>query len=98
MLQHDRQLKVIAANLKKKILASWRKCARTGRATSIFKNFGLDLKYGDSNYGANKDELQDLLLFHSSTEETLTTLSEYTSRMPESQKYIYCCRRQPDRH
>ena len=36
------------------------------------------------NYGANKDELQDLLLFHSSTEETLTTLSEYTSRMPEN--------------
>ena len=41
------------------------------------------------NYGANKDELQDLLLFHSSTKEKLTTLSEYTSRMPESQKYIY---------
>ena len=57
---------------------------------TFFKNFGLDLKYGVlQNYGANKDELQDLLLFHSSTKEKLTTLSEYTSRMPESQKYIY---------
>ena len=92
MLQHDRQLKVIAANLKKKILAELAKMLREDRTgyEAFFKNFGLDLKYGViQNYGANKDELQDLLLFHSSTEETLTTLSEYTSRMPESQKYIY---------
>ena len=92
MLQHDRQLKVIAANLKKKILAELAKMLREDREgyETFFKNFGLDLKYGVlQNYGANKDELQDLLLFHSSTKEKLTTLSEYTSRMPESQKYIY---------
>ncbi len=93
MLQHDRQLKVIAANLKKKILAELAKMLRETDRTgyeAFFKNFGLDLKLRwIQNYGANKDELQDLLLFHSSTEETLTTLSEYTSRMPESQKYIY---------
>ena len=92
MLQHDRQLKVIANNLKKKILAEIAKMMREDREgyEAFFKNFGLDLKYGIlQNYGANKAELQDLLLFYSSTEQKMTSLSEYTSRMPESQKYIY---------
>ena len=92
MLQHDRQLRVIATNLKKKILAELAKMLREDREgyETFFKNFGLDLKYGVlQNYGANKAELQDLLLFYSSTEKKMTTLSEYTSRMPESQKYIY---------
>ena len=92
MLQHDRQLKVIANNLKKKILAELAKMLREDRDgyETFFKNFGLDLKYGVlQNYGANKAELQDLLLFYSSTEEKMTTLSEYTSRMREEQKYIY---------
>ena len=92
MLQHDRQLKVIANNLKKKILAELAKMLREDRDgyETFFKNFGLDLKYGVlQNYGANKAELQDLLLFYSSTEEKMTTLSEYTARMREEQKYIY---------
>lgn len=92
MLQHDRQLKTIANNLKKKILAELSKLMREDREgyETFFKNFGLDLKYGVlQNYGANKAELQDLLLFYSSTEKKPTSLSEYTSRMRESQKYIY---------
>lgn len=56
----------------------------------FWKNFGLQLKFGVYNdYGAKKDLLQDLLLFHSSSEEKLVTLSEYVGRMKESQKYIY---------
>ena len=92
MLPHDRQLKVIANNLKKKILAELAKMLREDRDgyETFFKNFGLDLKYGVlQNYGTNKAELQDLLLFYSSTEEKMTTLSEYTARMREEQKYIY---------
>ena len=92
MLQHDRQLKTIANNLKKKILAELAKMMREDREgyEAFFKNFGLDLKYGIlQDYGANKEELQDLLLFYSSTEKKLCSLSEYTGRMSESQKYIY---------
>ena len=92
MLQHDRQLQVIANNLKKKILAELAKMMREDRAAyeTFFNNFGLDLKYGVlQNYGVNKDELQDLLLFYSSTEKKATSLSEYTARMREEQKYIY---------
>ena len=92
MLQHDRQLKTIANNLKKKILGELAKMMREDREgyETFFKNFGLDLKYGVlQDYGANKAELQDLLLFYSSTEKKMVSLSEYTGRMPESQKYIY---------
>ena len=77
MLQHDRQLKTIANNLKKKILAELAKMMREDREgyEAFFKNFGLDLKYGIlQDYGANKEELQDLLLFYSSTEKKLCTL------------------------
>ena len=56
----------------------------------FFENFGLQLKYGVySNYGMNKEQLQDLLLFHSSSENKLVSLAEYVSRMKEEQKYIY---------
>jgi molecular chaperone HtpG len=92
LLQHDRQLKVIAANLEKKIkseLAKLLKDDREGYET-FWKNFGRQLKYGVANdYGAKKDLLGDLLLFYSSTEKKLVTLDEYVSRMHEDQKYIY---------
>lgn len=56
----------------------------------FYKSFGRQLKYGVySDYGANKEVLQDLLMFYSSKEKKLVTLDEYVSRMPEDQKYIY---------
>ncbi|MDY3984671.1 molecular chaperone HtpG [Dysosmobacter sp.] len=92
LLQHDRQLKVIAANLEKKIkneLVKMMKDDREGYET-FWKNFGRQIKYGvTADYGANKDLLSDLLLFYSSTEKKLVTLEEYVSRMKEDQKYIY---------
>ncbi|MEG1683856.1 MAG: molecular chaperone HtpG [Oscillospiraceae bacterium] len=92
LLQHDRQLKVIANSLEKKIKSELERMEKDDRPgyEKFFQNFGRQLKYGVvSDYGANKDSLQDLLLFHSSTQESLTTLAEYVSRMPESQKCIY---------
>ena len=92
LLQHDRQLKVIASNLEKKIKAELAKMLAEDREAyeTFWKNFGRQLKYGAvSEYGAHKDLLQDLLLFHSSTEKKPVTLEEYVSRMPEEQKYIY---------
>lgn len=92
MLQHDRQLKVIASRLEKKInseLVSMQTNERENYET-FFKNFGLSLKFGVySDYGAHKEELQDLLLYLSSAEGIMTSLSEYVARMPEDQKYIY---------
>ena len=80
LLQHDRQLKIISANLEKKLRAELERMLRDDReGYEKFLN----------NYGAQKDKLQDLLLFYSSTEKKLVTLGEYVSRMPESQKYIY---------
>ena len=92
LLQHDRQLKVIAANLEKKIKSELSKMLRDSREDyeKFWKNFGRQLKYGVVNeYGRHKELLQDLLLFHSSTEKKLVTLEEYVSRMKEDQKYIY---------
>lgn len=95
MLQHDRQLKLIAGRLEKKIHSELLSMLKNDREKyeEFFKNFGLQLKYGVySEYGAKKDLLSDLLLFHSSTEKKLVTLSEYVGRMKESQKYIfYAC-------
>ena len=92
LLQHDRQLKVIASNLEKKIkneLVKMLKDDREGYET-FWKNFGRQIKFGvTANYGSNKDLLSDLLLFYSSTEKKLVTLEEYVSRMKEDQKYIY---------
>src|SRR5699024_9050499 len=56
----------------------------------FFETFGRQLKYGVySDYGMNKEMLQDLLMFYSSTEKKMVTLDEYVSRMSEEQKYIY---------
>ena len=92
LLQHDRQLKVIANNLEKKIKAELLKMLREDREAyeTFFKNFGRQLKYGVvADYGMNKDKLQDLLLFYSSTEKKPVTLEEYAGRMKEDQKYIF---------
>ncbi len=92
LLQHDRQLKVIAANLEKKIKAELVKLLKDDRDAyqTFWKNFGRQLKYGVvSEYGAHKDLLSELLLFYSSTEKKPVTLDEYVSRMKEDQKFIY---------
>src|SRR5665647_921755 len=92
MLQHDRQLKLIAKNIKGKIkseLASMLKLERE-KYEKFYNSFGRQLKYGIySDYGTHKDELQDLLLFYSSKAKKLITLDEYVANMPEDQKYIY---------
>ena len=93
LLQHDRQLKVIAANLEKKIRADLEKFLRDDREDyeKFYENFGRAVGYGIVGEGgeSRKEALQDLLLFYSSTEKKLVTLREYADRMPESQKYIY---------
>lgn len=92
MLQHDRQLKLIAKNLKTKIKNELLDLLKTNREKyeEFFKAFGRQLKYGVySDFGGNKEVLQDLLLFHSSKEKKLVTLDEYVSRMAEGQQYIY---------
>jgi molecular chaperone HtpG len=92
LLQHDRQLKIISANLEKKIKAELERMLRDEREEyeKFYQNFGRQLKIcAMDHYGAKKEQLQDLLLFYSSTEKKLVTLAEYVSRMPENQKYIY---------
>lgn len=92
MLQHDRQLRAIAQRLEKKIKSELLSMLKIDREKyiSFFKNFGLQLKYGlYDSFGANKETLKDLLMFYSSTEKALVTLSEYVSRMKHEQKYIY---------
>ena len=92
ILQHDRQLKLIGTNLENKIkgqLESMLKDDREGYE-KFYQNFGRQLKVcALDNYGAEKDKLQDLLLFYSSTEKKLVTFAEYVERMPAEQKYIY---------
>lgn len=92
MLQHDRQLKLIAKNIGKKIKSELINLLKNEREKyeEFYKSFGRQLKFGVySDFGAHKDELQDLLMFYSSKEKKLVTLDEYVSRMPEDQKYIY---------
>lgn len=92
MLQHDRQLKIIAKSLEKKIKNELTDMLVKDREAyeKFYNSFGLQLKYGVyQDFGANKELLQDLLLFYSSRDKTLTTLNEYVERMPEGQKYIY---------
>ncbi|MPM87592.1 Chaperone protein HtpG [bioreactor metagenome] len=92
MLQHDRQLKVIASRIEKKIKSELSAMLSDERETyeKFWKTFGVQIKYGVYNeFGANKELLQDLLMFVSSKEEKLVTLDEYVSRMPEDQKEIY---------
>ncbi|MEH7247275.1 molecular chaperone HtpG [Neobacillus niacini] len=92
MLQHDRQLKLISKNINKKIKSELQSLIKNDREKyeEFYKSFGRQLKYGVySEFGANKEVLQDLIMFYSSTEKKLVTLDEYVERMPENQKYIY---------
>ena len=92
MLQHDRQLKVIAKAIEKKIKSELEKMMEADRDKygKLFDAFGLQLKYGVySDYGMHADTLRDLLLFHSSKDEKYVSLKEYTDAMSEEQKYIY---------
>ncbi len=92
MLQHDRQLRAIAERLEKKIKSELESMLKTDREgyEAFYKNFGMQLKYGlYDKFGLNSDSLKDLILFYSSLEKKMVTFSEYVSRMPESQKYIY---------
>lgn len=92
MLQHDRQLKLIAKNISSKIKGQLQSLLKDEREKyeQFYKSFGRQLKFGVySDYGSHKDVLQDLLMFHSSKEKKLVTLDEYVARMPEDQKYIY---------
>lgn len=91
MLQHDRQLKIIAKSLEKSIKNELKKLCKNDREKyeKFFEAFGTQIKYGIyESFGGVKDELQDLLLFKSSNG-GYTTLEEYVSRMKEEQKYIY---------
>ena len=92
MLQKDRQLKAIANGLEKKLVQEMKKFMESDRETydKFFKEFGLSLKFGVyNNFGLKKEELKDLILFHSSTEDKLVSLKEYVGRMKQDQKYIY---------
>lgn len=92
MLQHDRQLKVIASRIEKKIKSELLLMLRNEREEyeKFWNTFGLQIKFGIYNdYGAHKETLQDLLLFYSSKEEKLVTLDEYISRMEEGQENIF---------
>lgn len=92
MLQHDRQLKIIAKNLEKKIKSELMDMMKKDREgyTKFFETFGTTLKFGVYNdWGMNKDNLKDLLMFYSSTEKKLVTLDEYVARMKEGQEQIY---------
>jgi molecular chaperone HtpG len=92
LLQQDRQLKVIAKNIKNKIKGHLQSLLNNEREKyeTFFKAFGRQLKFGVySDYGMEKEVLQDLLLFHSSKEQKLVSLDEYISRMSEDQKFIY---------
>ncbi len=92
ILQQDKQLQLIAKNIKSKITSQLQRLLKDDREKyeAFYKSFGTQLKYGVySDYGSNKDVLQDLLMFYSSKEKKMVTLDEYVSRMPEEQKYIY---------
>ena len=92
MLQHDRQLKVMAKAIEKKIKSELEKMMREEREKyeKFFDAFGIQLKYGlYSDYGMHKDILQDLLLFHSSKDRKYVSLKEYTDGAKEEQKSIY---------
>lgn len=92
MLQHDRHLITIAQNIEKKIKNELTSMLANDRENyeKFFNAFGRQLKYGVSaDYGMHKEELQDLLMYYSSTEKKLVTLSEYVDRMKENQKFIY---------
>ena len=92
MLQHNRQLTIIARNIEKKIKSELTSMLENDRESyeSFFAAFGRQLKYGVvAEYGAHKNVVQDLLLFHSNNQGKLITLKEYVSAMAEGQEKIY---------
>ena len=92
ILQQDRQLKLIASNIEKKIKSELESMLKDERDKyeEFYKAFGMGLKFGIYNdYGINKDKLSDLVMFYSSNNKKLTTLKEYTERMKEGQESIY---------
>ena len=92
LLQHDRQLKTIAASIEKKIKAELLKLLQNEpeKYADFWKNFGVQIKYGAvSDYGVHKSVVEDLLVFNSSETGALTTLKDYVSRMKEGQQFIY---------
>lgn len=92
MLQQDRQLKVIARSIEKKIKATLEDILKNDRVgyEKFFDAFGMQLKYGIySSYGMNNDILKDLLLFYSSRDKKRITLREYVDNMKDGQDKIY---------
>lgn len=92
MLQHNRQLTVIARNIEKKIKSELKSMLENDREKyeEFYNAFGLQLKYGTvSEYGAHKESCQDLLLYYSHKQGKLISLKEYVEAMPEGQEKIY---------
>ena len=92
ILQEDHQMEVLKKSIDKKIKSALVKMLENERETyeKFFEQFGTQLKFGTyDNYGMNKDELIDLLIFKSSKEDKYVTLKEYVERMKEDQKDIY---------
>lgn len=92
MLQHDHQLKIIAKAIEKKIKNELTKMLKNEREKyeAFFSTFGVQLKFGVyANYGMEKDNLKDLILFKSSAGDGMTTLKEYVERMQDGQDTIY---------
>ncbi len=92
VLQQDRQLKVIAESLEKKIVSEFKKFLKNDREgyEKMFGEYGASVKFGIyDKFGAKKEQLKDIVLFYSSYEKKLCLLSEYVSRMKEGQEFIY---------
>jgi molecular chaperone HtpG len=92
MLQHDRHLKKIAANVEKKIKSELEKMQKNDRESynELYKTYGINLKYGIyEGYGINKELLQDLIMFKTTKSDEYVTLKEYTDNMDKKQKVIY---------
>ena len=92
MLQHNRQLTIIARNIEKKIKSELKAMLENDREKyeEFYAAFGRQLKYGTvSDYGAHKEASQDLLLFYSHKEGKLISLKEYVDAMAEGQEKIY---------
>lgn len=92
ILQHDRQLKLIAKRIEDRIKDELKSLLENNREKyeEFYESFGKQLKYGIySDFGMNKEVLEDLIMFYSSKEKKLITLNEYVENMKEDQKYIY---------
>ena len=92
MLQHNRQLTVIARNIEKKIKSELKSMLENDREQyeEFFAAFGRQLKYGTvADYGTHKDATRDLLLFRSHKEGKLISLKQYVEAMAEGQEKIY---------